>query len=199
MEDLNPEQVIEVHHHSVTIPGDQVKPIIDRLLEQEQQQQQVPAPHPIDLTIYNQIVNQQLWDAWKREQYSTPIFQPTPQPLRDQVEPPSPDTSPLGYPPAPPSPPKDDYLPIIVPPGSFVEPVFEPPAFFAGPDTGPAVFEQNEDTPPPTSPPPPLYVQEQGWSNFPFDRAAYVGSPQSSHIIVPVSSFRRHQTPQCAK
>ncbi|XP_055603917.1 uncharacterized protein LOC129752149 [Uranotaenia lowii] len=187
---------VEFSHHKVVIPSDHLHKIFDH---------PKPALHPIDLTIYNQIVNQELFDQHKSDQYGTEIFQPTKQPHRDYYQPRSYNLAAATFPPAPLEYRPKDYLPITPPPGAYVAPIPPHilPPYYSTADSGPAIFEILNDSPPPTSPPPPHYVQVQAGSYYPFDANKYrmmmAARQQHQHFgsdqMVMAS---RHAAPPCA-
>ncbi|XP_039433277.1 uncharacterized protein LOC120415742 [Culex pipiens pallens] len=129
--------VLEYSHHKVTIPSDHLKPIIEKFLDHPP-----PSAHPIDLTIYNQVVNQQLYDDVKASSYGTDSFQPPKQPSRDYYEPPSYENSAQTFPLNTPSYAPKNYLPVAPPSGAYIAPSYPPqPFYYSGPDSGPQVQE----------------------------------------------------------
>ncbi|KAL9699752.1 hypothetical protein quinque_003193 [Culex quinquefasciatus] len=149
--------VLEYSHHKVTIPSDHLKPIIEKFLDHPP-----PSAHPIDLTIYNQVVNQQLYDDVKASSYGTDSFQPPKQPARDYYEPPSFENSAQTFPLNAPSYAPKNYLPVAPPSGAYIAPSYPPqPFYYSGPDSGPQVFPSSNDPAPVTKPPLPHYLQVQ--------------------------------------
>lgn len=128
--------VLEYSHHKVTIPSGHLKPIIEKFLDHPP-----PASHPIDLTIYNQVVTRQLYDDGKASSYGTDSFQPQMQPHRDYYEAPTYENSAQTFPLNAPSYAPKNYLPVSPPSGAYVAPSYQAQPYYSGPDSGPQVQE----------------------------------------------------------
>uniref|UniRef100_A0A182JA18 Uncharacterized protein n=1 Tax=Anopheles atroparvus TaxID=41427 RepID=A0A182JA18_ANOAO len=139
-----------------------------------------PMRDPADILAFNQIVSRQIWQNERAILYSTPPFQPTPRPLRDEFEPPAAEIAPVQYEAGgsgeknyymdfPLAPPADAFIPPVPPPDSPVE--F--PTAEHMPVTYPGNSEEAQYRPPT---PPPHYVRMKSagrMTSFGFDRQSH--------------------------
>ncbi|KFB36185.1 AGAP006897-PA-like protein [Anopheles sinensis] len=139
-----------------------------------------PERDPADLLAFNQIVSRQIWENERAILYSTPPFQPTPRPWRDEFEPPVAEIGAVQYESFGsgeknyymehrPTPPEDAFIPPVPPPDSPVE--------FPTAEHAPHAYPANSEEAQYRQPtPPPHYVRMKNAGRLPsygLDRPSY--------------------------